>query len=258
MRNTCSLSLLLASLACSAEPQPLTWESVDIAAVRRDLETPTAIIDDARLNATLASLGVNLYFLWQGIQVIEWFYDAASESDYEPQMIDVPFNLTGTQVYLKMACPGVGGTSPDPEFGHGEVVVYSPTLTQENVERAAFRGQALAVFEACEGQYLVFEGDARMAYETETQSIALVTAMQFLRDVDGGADDDLAVVGRFDAPMLRDGSVVSVSLAQPDDTRLTLAIDLDDPDEAFEIYGVDGVVSCRRTEDGSPPCDMAP
>ena len=99
MRISCSVASFLL-LACSAEPEPKRWESVDLAALRQAMDEPTATVEEARVNATLASLGVNLYFLWQGVEVLGWLYDAAAGTMYEPEAYEVPFDLDGTQAAI--------------------------------------------------------------------------------------------------------------------------------------------------------------
>jgi hypothetical protein len=159
-------ALLLAGLACNGDIEPVTWAPLDIDGLEDDLENPTAPLNEATL-AEIQATPIDEITLIKGLlDVGRLIVETSGEGDMETETRDLNVNLSGTQVYIRIACPGPTETVPDPDFSFGSLTIYSAGLSKETLDTWGAQGDMLGVLEECIIGPYTLDGRMRMFYDT--------------------------------------------------------------------------------------------
>jgi hypothetical protein len=222
---------LVVMVGCG-EVEPVHWDPLDVAAIEQQLDAPTALLTEAALDELLASpvgdLSIVEALLALGRFPIEQLEGTMPE---QPRGLD----LDGTQLYVRVACPGPTEVAPDPEFRYGSISLYSERLAAEVLDELTVRGDVYGLVRDCTVGALEVDGAMRVNYDDVADRLAI--------------GFDATVDGRdFDAVVVDDQRV---RVLYTDATGGTLTIEQGSP-PAFTIRGRDRQVECDQTRE--PTC----
>jgi hypothetical protein len=240
----------LAAIACNGDIQAVSWAPLDIDQLEDDMASPTAPLNDAAIAELQATPEDEITVIRGLLQVGRLIVETSGEGDMETETRDLDVNLSGTQVYIRIACPGPEGTTPDSEFRFGSLTFYSPGLSKTTIDTWGAQGDMLGVLEGCiVGQYTL-DGEMRMFYDTIRDLLAAEFDIDWAR---AGA------AGHFTLPAIDDRDAVDDT-----DVRAQVLFTLEsgetlllesNPDLGLTEYlirGVDGEIVCDQAND--PPC----
>jgi hypothetical protein len=148
MRAAIVLCLCAGTGCAGAEVSYLTWDTIDLDDVQAKLDAPTATVAD--LKAGIEEIGDELGDLeilgGEGFNLFEAIDDPNETTPTVYESTDD--QTTGTQIYLRLACPGPESTKPDADFAFGSIELVGPTL-QIADESVAIAGPIYMTFDEC-------------------------------------------------------------------------------------------------------------
>src|SRR5204863_6328072 len=110
---------LCAGTGCGPDVGLLTWDTIDLGDVEAKLAAPTATVAD--LKAGIDKIGDELgdleFLGGDGFDLYEVIDDPNETAPTVYESTDD--QTTGTQVYMRVACPGPEGDGPHPDFAFG-------------------------------------------------------------------------------------------------------------------------------------------
>jgi hypothetical protein len=158
--------LFAVAVGCNGDIEPVTWAPMDIDGLEDDMASPTAPLNADTL-AEIQATPIDEIKLIQGLlQVGRLIVETSGEGDMETETRDLDVNLTGTQVYIRIACPGPEGMTPDPDFSFGSLTIYSAGLSQDVIDTWGAQGDMLGILEECIIGPYTLDGRMRMFYDT--------------------------------------------------------------------------------------------
>ncbi len=243
---------LLCAIAagCNGDIQAVSWSPLDIDGLEDDMASPTAPLNEATLDELLATPTDEIKLIQGLLAVGRSIVETSGEGDMEVMTRDLDVNLSGTQVYIRIACPGPVELTPDPDFSFGTLTVYSASLSKETIDTWGAQGDMLGILEECiVGEYTL-DGQMRMFYDV-------------IRDL-MGADFDLewertGAAGHLALPAIDERDALTEENARAQvlfttEASGTLVLE-QTPDlglTQYRIRGADGELVCDSADD--PPC----
>ena len=231
--------LLWLALGCTGKVELARWTPVDVAAVRADLDTPTA--SASRFRTWLDGGADELEALRGTAEVLDGVRRTLAGRGASPEPGPRDTATTGTQVYVRVACPGTTGVVPGPDFAAGQVRVESPALDLEDLQDLLVTGDLRASLETCQVRANTLDGTIPAWFD--------------------GAGTTVVTDGRTRAvgPTLDTTFPVRLDLAEvwrmrvelPDETHLTVA--LDPATELATVFLADATLSCTWSSGLSCP-----
>ena len=161
-------------LACSLPSGGPDWKPVNVGALKATLANPTA--SRSATQAWLLSHAEDLKALVDTATTLTNAMDSVAAPADAPEVARDTAELSGTEVYLKIACPGPG-VGPDPDFAHGRVEIESPLLSIEDIEEVGVQGDMLITAVACEDGDERYDGLAPAWYDAPQELLVLDGAM---------------------------------------------------------------------------------
>jgi hypothetical protein len=166
--------IVLAWMACALPSGGPRWTAVDVGAVEAALASPTASEEDV-----LRWLVTHADELGGRIDASTTLVDAVGLVAASPEADHVERDegeLSGTEVYVRVACPGPG-RAPDADFEHGLIQIESPLLSLEDIDELGVRGDLLLTAEACRRGESVLDGAVAAWYDAPDQVLVVDGAM---------------------------------------------------------------------------------
>lgn len=238
---------MLATNGSCAKPETVEWTSIDVDALRSELDEPTAPLTEETLDELRSAPKENV-LLWLALDSLLDVFPVATTTA-APTPTETSLDLEGTNVYIKFACPGAEQTVPDPDFQYGFLQFYSPTLSEENIEAFAVQGDLYGVAEDCTIGRFDIAGSMRFFISTLPPTRAIVPDLEF--EYRGEVPSE----GALTVPMLEENAIQRTLLFVEEGT-LTLENSTDPMDTAFVLHGSTGEHRCDLLmEPACPPLD---
>lgn len=240
-RSALGLSLALAAMLFGCRPQlePIRWQPLDIEALREAVAHPTGFVDEAAANEVAYAVvaGHESYRALSGFlhQVFAEPEPGAS-GDTGPVWV-VPQALSGTSVYLLVACPGPD-LDPGQPFAHGSLRIDSPSLDADVVATWAIEGQVRLGFDGCRIGDLVFDGSGPFYHASEPFELGFAPTLEV---VDLAAPELPPI--EIAEPLLWD-PLDQVSAVFELESGETLVLDWRATDLELLLRGVNGALTC--------------
>lgn len=221
--------ILLVLLGCG--PSPRTWPSIDEAALRARLDSPTATSPEPQAVVEelmdVLQAGSDLESIPDALDAVLAESDAESPSSPSSDDDEV---VSGTSAFFEVACPGTTGT-PDPDFARGVVRLEGPFLIEDG--SLPVLGPIFLTFGACELGSTVVDGEMRARWIADDERLLAIGIIDVL----------VREVQSWDAAFSIDQGALALSYTLPRGTvTLTFAT------EQVRADFADGSFFCSRTE----------
>lgn len=237
---------LLTGTSCSPDFAPVTWKALDTDVVENALSTPTSPLDQAALDDLEALPGEEVQYVQNLLLIMRAVLEFNDRVETEP--VETDADLSSTQVYLKIACPGPitdpDDVIPDPEFRYGSLIVYSETLSEETIEQWSAQGNLLAVFDECIVGDFTYDGQARTFFNNVRNLLVVVPEIDYVSP-EGSGFLDLPAAEELDFRL-------RLLFTTSRDETLVLERDLMTQTSEFIVRGNDGELLCDG--DNTPRC----
>lgn len=249
-RTAFSAFALGAMLACNGDIAAVTWSPLDIDGIEDQMANPTAPLTDATVAELLATPADEIRLIQGLLEVGRLIVETSGEGDMEVMTRDLGVDLAGTQVFLRIACPGPTETAPDPDFTFGTLTVYSATLSEETIDTWGAQGDMFGVLDECIIGPYTLDGEMRMYYDVVRDLLGVEFAVDWSRS---GASGSFTLPAIDERDALDDTDVhAQVLFTTMADGTLVVEQDVDLGLTEYRIRGADGEVVCDNTND--PPC----
>ena len=218
-------------LSCSLPSGGPSWEPLDVEGLQAALDSPTASEADVLLWLLSADLTAMQGTGTALTQVLSATAPASA--------VDVERNtgsLSGTTVYLLLACYGTGS---QPDFSRGWIEVESPVLSLEALTEPTLGGDLLLTAQGCTQDGSQYDGALIGWYDPEDGDLAAEGGLRVTTPTDD-----------FDLPLRAIFSETWSFIVALDDANTTLSVDLNpaSPDTATIRYR-SGTLSCTLSPD---------
>jgi hypothetical protein len=172
MRAALLLSLCAGTGCDGPDVSLVTWDTIDLDDVNAKLAAPTATVAD--FEQGIDKIGDELGDLeilgGEGFDLYEAIDDPKETAPTVYESTDD--QTTGTQLYMRIACPGPEGDGPDPDFAFGWIQMVSPTL-QLAEESAAIAGPIYVTFDECRAGDTLMTGGIPGYYDDVANRLGL-------------------------------------------------------------------------------------
>lgn len=224
-----------AAVTCFPDPKPVSWEPLDLDALKDDLANPTGEVNEDTSKEVAEGLIANEEALREVLRFIELIY-SLSQDDQGGLTAVVPRGLDGTNIFMRIACPGSDVANPDTSFEEGELRLDSPGFTDEFLETFEVVGDVHMDFTKCRIGPFEYEGSAPAHYDTAATEAAIDLRLDF---VDQRTDGE----GSFHYPLftsLDDGVQMLYTLESGE----TLVLEWVDDFAMVDLRGRNGLFLC--------------
>jgi len=229
--------LAVAGLAasCFPDPQPVRWEPIDVEQLKDDLANPTGEVNPETSKEVAEGLIGNEAALREVLKFIDLIY-TLSQDDQGGLTAVVPRELDGTNIFMRIACPGTDPLDPDTTFQQGELRLDSPSFTDEFLETFEVKGDVHMDFTECRIGPFEYEGSVPAHYDSDAAEAAIDLDLDFF-------DHGLDAGGSFHYPLFT-GLDTGVQLLYTLESGGTLVLEWVDDLQMIDLRGANGLFLC--------------
>ena len=233
--------LSIVPLGCGPDVALKTWERIDLDAVQRQLDEPTAPAaaverelarDLAVINELLGSLSP---FARDVFAELDDQTEAAEQQAHEPSEAQRT-SATGASFYIRWSCPGPDLAEPEYDFDHGSIFIDSPGLEGDELDDIRLQGDALLSMDDCRIDASIFRGESPAFYRTRDPQSLVVDLNLEVESTLSDARLELRIPIEFTPEALRYAILV--------DGEGTVTVAFEFKDDTFSIRASDGIVVC--------------
>jgi hypothetical protein len=243
--TTAILLAVCLSPGCTPGFSPISWDDLDYEEMTEKLNNPTGSVD---INS-MGQVSNELLAVSAATNSFDSRVQAAlSALGEEPERTEGALvgtkhgALEGTNVFVKIACPGADLADPSSDFSDGYIRLDSPTLTEESISA----GGILVTFHECVAGEVYLNGECAAYYSTDPFTFALDLSLHLIY---GELDLDTSAQLSYDDAKLR------VALSVNNETTVTVDADLGASLGTFTVTGTNGTFSCSLNGDGTGQCE---
>jgi len=240
------VGVLCVLAGCTGDYEAVSWEPVDVEIIRTSIEVPTGLVGPDTVESVIAfaqTIGQFIEAVNYGLQATS---PGAPAGTVEGELAVMSGALsTGTNVYLKISCPGGDSEHPVVDFSSGHIRVDSSSLTAPEGEFGLptlnLDGHGLLRFVECDLNAIVFSGTCPFFLDTEDSSIVLRMA---LSAVSGEVTSAVAL------DLFVDESGIAFSFVDDIGENVTVTYAETDEGLVLAVTGINGAYSCLVGNEG--------
>lgn len=243
MNRRCSAALLagLIGSACLPNLEPITWELLDVEALRDAIAHPDGLVTATTANEMAHEIIANREVDVTLSTYFDNVFIESAPSEPEPAAPPTPAHASGTSLYALVACPGALLDASDVGFTHGTMRVDSGSIHGKLDDPRQIVDDMQLSFESCEIGRYVIDGVARAHHDPERAQILIAPALEVFDQVSGATGRlTLPMIFDWSDPVMGVGALISVLITLESGKTLVLEIE----GTELRLRGSNGALVC--------------
>jgi len=243
--TTAFLLTLCLSTGCTPGFSPISWDDLNYDEMTEKLNNPTGMVDVdnmSQVSNEVLAVTAATYSFNDTINVA--LASLGGESGRrEGGLVGTKHGaLEGTNIFVKVACPGTDLNDPSYDFSNGYVRLDSPTLSEESITS----GGVLVSFHDCVVGDVYLDGECAAYYSTDPFTFAMDLNLHLTY-----GDLDL----NTSAQVMYDDLIFRAAVSLNNETTVTVEADLAAAVGSFTVSGANGTFSCTLNGDKTGQCE---